>query len=456
MIFDVQQPASPRRLYTDLAWGGVYQIIVNGDRAYTNKNGISLQVFDISNPRVLQPLGEHSIPSSSGWFPVIDSGYAYVASGGDGLRVLDVRQPDRINEVPIVYAPGEMWEMQVQDTRVCVAGINRGVHVFDVSNPTQPQPRFQLLRDWTIYNVAVDHDLLFTSGYTRTPTGYYGAVRIFDLSGTGEPQFLADYVVTSEVGDLTVADNRLYIAGGEGFEIVDVSAPANPVLLWSSKNVNPAALRHGEKVQVEGDRVYLQADGQMYIIDATAPANPKILGIAGRFSAFQIVGYTHYFVVNSVLFIENIQDPRNPVFLARFDLPEPISEAVIEVEDDYAYIGAISYGNNYLYVVDVSDPTKPTLYARSDTQPAASGIVVANGQVYASSYFFGLFIYNQQGKTVTPTSSAQPLPTTPMPTAQLSPTTPMPTAQPSPTTPTPIAAPARSYTLYIPMTTAGR
>ena len=65
--------------------------------------------------------------------------YAFVADGESGLRVLDVSDPTKLEEVSIFSVPSAAIDVDTEGTYVYVADLVTGLHVLDVTNPAAPR-----------------------------------------------------------------------------------------------------------------------------------------------------------------------------------------------------------------------------------------------------------------------------------------------------------------------------
>jgi len=79
-------------------WPGfINAVAVSGDYAYLGASA-QLLVTDVSVPAAPRPIGQVSLPDEVKRVAVSD-GYAYVADGGGGLRVVDISTPSAPVEV---------------------------------------------------------------------------------------------------------------------------------------------------------------------------------------------------------------------------------------------------------------------------------------------------------------------------------------------------------------------
>lgn len=85
-------------------YGPVEDVDVVGDFAYFG-SGATLQIADVSNPASPQVVGEVAL-SGVVKGVVVSGDYAYVTTGGEGLRVINVATPTAPVEVGSYDTPG--------------------------------------------------------------------------------------------------------------------------------------------------------------------------------------------------------------------------------------------------------------------------------------------------------------------------------------------------------------
>ena len=74
----------------------------------------------------------------------IAGGYAFVADGNQGLRIIDISGPSRPVEIGAIGARGTTLGVAVSGTNAYIADYSRGLRVIDVSNPARPLESVQL------------------------------------------------------------------------------------------------------------------------------------------------------------------------------------------------------------------------------------------------------------------------------------------------------------------------
>lgn len=257
-VVDVADPMAPREVAAIadrfLPYGAVADIEVSGDRAYLigwNGAGLAyasrLVIVDISRPAAPAVVADAVLPESWGYASAVTvrGGSAFVAAGYDGLRVIDVSDPDRPRQVASIAGEGYATDIalhadlaiQVEDghPRVSPAfrvieGARRGLRVFDVGRPDRPREIGFVETERQVVDLAGDGALLFASTLPDEAGGKGRlAVLRFAASGTLEPVAGADAEWAG--GRIEARRDVLFALPTDGFWAVAVPDPTAPFVL---------------------------------------------------------------------------------------------------------------------------------------------------------------------------------------------------------------------------------
>jgi hypothetical protein len=160
---------------------------------------------------------------------------------------------------------------------------------------------------------------------------------------------------TGDIRDMQVAGQRAYVTRDAGFEIVDVSDPAKPVVIGSYQSgINPA-----QALDVQGNTVFLGVGPRLEIVDVSRPAGPVKLSefpVTGAVWDVSVAGTLAHVVQPGGSFrILDVSNPVNPLELGVYNSGG--DAGFIKVSGNVAYLAGSRMG---LHVVDVSDPAAPT------------------------------------------------------------------------------------------------
>ncbi|UCH35434.1 MAG: hypothetical protein JSV65_03545, partial [Armatimonadota bacterium] len=125
-VVDVSDPTRPAEIGHWQTHGLAYGVAVSDSHAYVGDSN-SMYVLDIADPFNPVPVGSLALsepvwPDSNLVSDIAVSGaYAYVVTGGAGLRIVDVSDPTHPKEVAFWDTPGGALDVAVSDGRVYVA-----------------------------------------------------------------------------------------------------------------------------------------------------------------------------------------------------------------------------------------------------------------------------------------------------------------------------------------------
>ena len=383
-IVDVSDPASPalRGRYNT---GYASQVQVVGTLVYAirfPRTLNDLEIIDVSNPD--NPVLRGSSPVGGLDIQVVED-LAYIAAVDKGLQILDVSNPAHPTLVGSIDTPARAYRVDVGGEHAYVAASYDGLAIIDVSNKARPVLRGNPDLDLeNTYDVQVVDNLAYLVGV--------GGLRILDIGDPAHPVPLGSYPVSAHsvevVGNrehlpadhapvdpnydsIEVVGNRAYIPSGSEFLILDVSNPANPVLIGSySVPAGPEWIMNAT-VDDTGDLAFITLGGcmkgcyfsEVQIVDVSDPTSPALRGRFNSGSSVQVVvDNLAYLAGAGYLQILDIGDPAHPVPLGSY----PVSARSVEVVGTLAYIATVEGTLPYmptvdrLEILDVSDPALPT------------------------------------------------------------------------------------------------
>jgi hypothetical protein len=137
-------------------------------------------VIDISKPSGPREVGFGVAPTlTDGYYGVsVEGSYAFVASGRDGLRVIDISNPETLNQVGFLGFFEGANSVLVQEGRAFILDQHESLRVIDVSNPAAPKEIDLVDMKEAAKGVYVQDDLvLLTAG------GAEGGLLVLRASG---------------------------------------------------------------------------------------------------------------------------------------------------------------------------------------------------------------------------------------------------------------------------------
>ncbi len=146
-------------------------------------------------------------------------------------------------------------------------------------------------------------------------------------------------------------------------------------------------------IHVVGQRAYLPTSvGTLKVVDVSDPADPVLLGTSdalGTMEKVEVVGNLAYVAGLSGLFILDVSDPRDPEMIGLFDTAGIGNGYGVDVVGDLAYLAD---GLGGLQIVDVSNPTSPTLRGSLTSAIYALNVRVVGNLAYVAGRGLGVHI----------------------------------------------------------------
>ncbi len=186
---------------------------------------------------------------------------------------------------------------------------------------------------------------------------------------------LIGQVALDAAADVAVSGSYAYVADIEtGLRIVDISSTTVignlPLQDEAHIDRNPGlsspavgGMGGAEVVKIQGDYVYVLGGGGLRIIDVTNPVKPIELSQYSVGNVFDVVPGYLYFATDEKICTVDVADPRHPIEVGCVNV-DFVMTADIAVAGNYAYVvdGAA------FHIVDITNPTAPDLIHTSDLE----------------------------------------------------------------------------------------
>ena len=360
-------------------YGGTYRdVAYEGNYLYAT-HGYYLSVFDVSTPHEPERVG-YIQTAGEVWGVAVDGDHAYVASGENGLVVVNVSDPEGLRYSGGYNTEGFANGVAVSGDHVYVADGENGLVVVNVSDPGNPQYTGRYDTDGEAFGVSV------SDGHAYVADRYSGLV-VVDVSDPTDPQYTGGYDTEHRADDVVVRGDYAYVADGYdgGLVVVDVSDPTDP------QYVNDSSSHHARAVTVSDDYAYI-ADNTvgLVVVNISDPAEPQRTGSydTGSARGVAVVG-DHAYVAdhNNGLLVVNVSDPADPKEEGTLGTTDDARDAVVSGNDTF-----VADYSNGLIVVDTTDPGSPVLKAHYDGAGSANGIAVSGNYTYIACDKKGLFV----------------------------------------------------------------
>lgn len=331
-----------------------------GEYAYVNSPN-RLDVVQTEFLEASKEVGSTALAGSCGTV-VVSGNHAYLAAGNNGMEILDISDPTMPIWAGSIDTPGSVNDIVITDGYAYIADGGAGLQVIDISDPGAP-----------VIKGAVSSEWLEASGYPGG--GFFSSARGVDLSG--DHLFLAS----------SAAEWWDYIHGGgwtiSYFQVIDVSNPNDPnplAILWE---LPYAAV----DVSISNDVAYVTCDEQyqssFQLVDVSAPADPVLISSFAMTDGF--VADSAFLGANTVVVAGSYG-----FGLQVIDFSDLNAGEIIGQTDEGSGLTHICISGEYLYatndfefqVYDIVNPSEPVLLCHAVTPESANGIHVADGYVY--------------------------------------------------------------------------
>jgi len=370
-IFDVDDPGEPL-LVGELAIQGAKCLALRGDYAYVGCHDSDFRAVDVSDPDAPWICGSLTIHKPATDME-LDGDYAYVAVGHAGIEIVDISDPTTPDYYTVVDTPDEALDVAIQGDYAYIADRQQLV-IIDVSDlPTSPviasgRPGPNLI------SVAVsgNHAYLLDTTF---------GIHVYDVSDPLDPQWLGDLPYAGE-GHMEIVGNRLYVGAYPGLVLLDISVPDAPRQICE---VNTSGPPRG--ISVDGDHVYqaIRNPGSLDIIDASNPASPPERGQITLYGWPYYIAMAEPYAYLACRFygvrVVDVSDPAAMVDLGYVDGVEYARHIVLD--------GALAYvAGEYegLYILDITKPAAPQLVSNQPMGRSTCCVVKQGNYVYLTNW----------------------------------------------------------------------
>jgi len=384
---DIENPEQPfiagQLLADDF---GATALYVEGKRLYA-AGYESLFVMDIGDPAEMRLLGRYPFPFGSS--PTVDlvvsSGVVYLGRNNDGLRIYDARNPSDIEKLDSFDSETIPANLFLRDKRIYWGDGSHGVKIIDVSDPGLPRllAELPMVQDRSgshslqAHALQVRGDLLYVSA----SDGYF---QVWDIADQEQPVFLGAVAVERGIASFDVIGGLAYIAGVNGFSVVDVSQPRS--LQSKADFIREEPEVTGTSLIVDGDKVYDVTDLSDPVVASLPLPDGYNYWSFGRLLFGIDDGYS---LRPGALVIVDFTDLANPVLRGPFELPQLLRLPRNSYYHSVQYTDGrlfVSYGSGEVHFIDLSGPGSPSVQV---LDLASHGYTDAKG-------FSGDVVYAQQ------------------------------------------------------------
>ncbi len=306
------------------------------------------------------------------------------------------------------------------DTAYIASG-KEGLIILDVSDPSSPQKMgSHPLENAKNVVVAEKTAYIIEEGQVSDGKALSDKLIIIDVENPESPVRLGEYspedYVHRSLNNLAVEVNTAYLTINNRLIIVDVSTPSEPVKIGEfsyTSNVSSPG------ITVVGDIAYVQGN-QLHVVDIQNPSDPVEIGgfDAGWGSSVDVADDIAYIVGwDQGLTILDVSNPSRPIKLGQFkelvsdyQLPQGISGRQVTLK--VSVIGSTAYltynfgidqgtwiniQESGFIALDVSDPGNPKVLDVYSQMDEITSVFAAENLIFATDKTRGLYILSKTG-----------------------------------------------------------
>lgn len=332
-VFDLADPRSPvdvRQVDHD---GENQSVAIHGNLAYLGNYSAGLRLVDVADPPEADEVGfVDGTPESKG--VSIQGGLAYVA-GGSQQTILDLARPDLPSKISTTDFYGYVRRAVVDGRYVYAAGDYQGLRVIDIADPEQPE-EIGVVEACDVYDVVKDGDLVYLSCSED-------GIRVVDVSDPTAPTVLG-ILEGFRAGFINITGGVLYAPDyNVGVHIVDVTDPSSPSVYDTMDVYKPIG-----RPEVDGDVLFIASSTQgVEVYDNINPLAPvELATMTGARYGYGMAAVGDLLFVATIYdgaFIFDVSDPTTPVELANHELAM-IAEGEVDAEGNLVAVAEISGG----------------------------------------------------------------------------------------------------------------
>jgi hypothetical protein len=369
-----EEPYAVRDITKDWANDNALGLEVEGGLLYVAASTEGLYIFNSSIDRTPVFVDQVNTPGNA-TDVIIKNNIAIVADGNAGIQLVNITEPTTSTIISSHDLTGNARRMILHEDTLFVAAEEGGLKLLDISDVNYPVLFDEVLTDEIVYDV----DLFGGIVVVTTDQG----IHTFRIAPGNGVENIANRVMPNpftmyKAVDVCVIGDIAYVVGGtDGFYTVDVSDPANPILL--DRYSNPSY--NIRKLDVNGFYAYCVLHGGILIFEVHDPKNIRFLNAipGGGLTDLEIRGDILFVGYTSGFAIVNVSDPYDFTVIIDFSTTIHNNITAIYVDGPHLYCveGAGGAADTWA-CYDITDYLNPKL-TYSATRTAGLYDVIVDG-----------------------------------------------------------------------------
>ncbi len=221
-VVNIANPASPVEVgsYTSSGFQ-IQNLQVVGNYVYATDYYSGLYIFNISNPTSPQLVGTRTLEHPRGL--AISGNYAYIADYSN-LRIINISNPANPTQTQTFAIPGHGFDIAVQGNYAYVTTGGGGLRIVDISNPSLPSGVGYFnstLSNGSILGIAVAGNQAYITDCSEDEKSF----RVINISNPASPQLVTSTEIGVSGTSIYLARNYAYLCGDWGCRVIDLNVP---------------------------------------------------------------------------------------------------------------------------------------------------------------------------------------------------------------------------------------
>jgi hypothetical protein len=376
IVVDIATPTLPV-VMGSVPLSGAMDVAVDGDIAYVSAQDYGLYVVSLADPGAPAVIAQ-MLTLRGPWASWPGGDYLYVADGHAGLEIIDVADPSAPVVVGTMDTPGAAWDVAVTGDYAYVAD-DDGLRVIQIDRHVSAP----LVGSVETFGAAQDAALTGSYALVAESWGFNG-FEVVDVSDPAAPVVVHRVSTEASAYAVEIRDPFAFVGASDaGLLVFDISTPTAPTQI-GAVNTWPEAMW----LAVSGELACVASewDSEVDIIDVGDPPHPTVtalMGLPSGVCGMALAGTHAYFsVANDTLMVVDLANPAVPQFVARVDC----DRGTVGIDGALLVVAG-----NTLSVFDVTDPASPQMVSNTPIPQYGRDLQVEGGFAYWTNYL-GLFV----------------------------------------------------------------
>ncbi len=257
--------------------------------------------------------------------------YAFLVAGNKGVHIFDISNPYHINKVAEIESVDYSYAIDLKGFDLYIADGIGGVRIFDVRNKRDPKQITFIPTSHKSVDLKVSADYCFVADDE-------GGFRIINISRPVFPEEISIWDESEKVRLIEVVDDYVYLTDEKGILALRFASPD------SLENYRRLVEAESIKDIFSDDRLlFISSDSRgLLIVDISNISNPLIRELPNKYSGigdFYLSGFYLYTVQDNIIWALNILTPFNPSPEGKMALSVDVSAVCVSGNLLYAACG---------------------------------------------------------------------------------------------------------------------